>query len=91
MGQVHVKEGYELYQIITDFGDPLEIFREGIQNSFDENALEIYVNFFLMRMKYLYVQKQSRESIGLHSCRILLDKLRIPENCSILNMQILKK
>ncbi len=28
MGQVHVKEGYELYQIITDFGDPLEIFRE---------------------------------------------------------------
>lgn len=28
MGQVHVKEGYELYQIITDFGDSLEIFRE---------------------------------------------------------------
>ena len=46
MGQVHVKEGYELYQIITDFGDPLEIFREGIQNSFDENALEIYVNVY---------------------------------------------
>lgn len=46
MGQVHVKEGYELYQIITDFGDPLEIFREGIQNSFDECASEIYVNVY---------------------------------------------
>lgn len=46
MGQVHVNEGYELYQIITDFGDPLEIFREGIQNSFDENATEIYVNVY---------------------------------------------
>lgn len=46
MGQVHVKEGYELYQIITDFGDPLEIFREGIQNSFDEGASEIYVDVY---------------------------------------------
>lgn len=46
MGQVHVKEGYELYQIITDFGDPLEIFREGIQNSFDECASEIYVDVY---------------------------------------------
>lgn len=46
MGQVHVKEEYELYQIITDFGDPLEIFREGIQNSFDEGASEIYVNVY---------------------------------------------
>ncbi len=46
MGQVHVNEGYELYQIITDFGDPLEIFREGIQNSFDENATEIYVKTY---------------------------------------------
>ena len=32
MRKVRVNEGYELYQIITDFGDPLEIFREGIQN-----------------------------------------------------------
>lgn len=46
MGQVRVNEGYELYQIITDFGDPLEIFREGIQNSFDENASEIYINVY---------------------------------------------
>ena len=46
MGQAHVNEGYELYQIITDFGDPLEIFREGIQNSFDEDATKIYVRVF---------------------------------------------
>lgn len=46
MGQVHVNEGYELYQIITDFGDPLEIFREGIQNSFDENATKIYIRTY---------------------------------------------
>ena len=42
MRQAHVNEGYELYQIITDFGDPLEIFREGIQNSFDADASNIY-------------------------------------------------
>lgn len=44
MAKVHVNVGYELYQIITDFGDPLEIFREGIQNSFDEDASEIYID-----------------------------------------------
>ena len=46
MGQAHVNEGYELYQIITDFGDPLEIFREGIQNSFDADASKIFVRVF---------------------------------------------
>ena len=46
MGQAHVNEGYELYQIITDFGDPLEIFREGIQNSFDADATNIYIRVF---------------------------------------------
>ena len=30
MAEVKVNEVYELYQIMTDFGDPLEIFREGI-------------------------------------------------------------
>ena len=46
MGQAHVNEGYELYQIITDFGDPLEIFREGIQNSFDADATKIYIRVY---------------------------------------------
>ena len=46
MGKIHVNEPYELYQIITDFGNPLEIFREAIQNSFDENATEIYINIY---------------------------------------------
>lgn len=49
MRKVRVNEGYELYQIITDFGDPLEIFREGIQNSFDENASEIYIKVYEQR------------------------------------------
>lgn len=49
MSKVHVNEGYELYQIITDFGDPLEIFREGIQNSFDETATEIYIKVYEQR------------------------------------------
>lgn len=44
MRQARVNEGYELYQIITDFGDPLEIFREALQNSFDADATQIYVN-----------------------------------------------
>ncbi len=33
-----------MYQVITDFGDALEIFREAIQNSYDEGATEIYIN-----------------------------------------------
>ena len=43
MNQVNVNAEYELYQIITDFEHPLEIFREGIQNAFDANATQIYV------------------------------------------------
>lgn len=46
MGQVKVNEAYELYQIITDFADPLEIFREGIQNAFDADAKEIFVRVY---------------------------------------------
>lgn len=46
MGQAHVNEGYELYQIISDFGNPLEIFREALQNSFDENATKIYLKVY---------------------------------------------
>lgn len=46
MRQAHVNEGYELYQIITDFGDPLEIFREGIQNSFDADATKMFVRVY---------------------------------------------
>lgn len=45
MDEIQVKKGYELYQIITDFGDPLEIFREAFQNAFDEGADEIFVEF----------------------------------------------
>lgn len=43
MRTVEVNTGYELYQIITDFEHPLEIFREGIQNAFDADATKIYV------------------------------------------------
>lgn len=46
MKEVKVNQVYELYQIMTDFGDPLEIFREGIQNAFDENASEIYIKVY---------------------------------------------
>ena len=46
MAQVKVNEAYELYQIITDFANPLEIFREGIQNSFDANADKIVVKVY---------------------------------------------
>ena len=46
MPKIKVNEGYELYQVIKDFGDPLEIFREGIQNAFDEEATKIYINIY---------------------------------------------
>ena len=34
--------GYEIYQIIRDFDNPIQIFREAFQNSVDEEATEIY-------------------------------------------------
>ncbi len=34
--------GYEFSQVITDFGNPVEIFREAFQNAVDENATEVY-------------------------------------------------
>lgn len=40
--EVQINKGYELYQIITDFGEPLEIIREALQNSFDESASQIF-------------------------------------------------
>jgi hypothetical protein len=49
MPKIKINEGYELYQVIKDFGDPLEIFREGIQNAFDEDATEIYINVYEKR------------------------------------------
>lgn len=33
-----INEGYELMQIIMDFDNPLQIFREGFQNSIDEDS-----------------------------------------------------
>lgn len=46
MREVQINKGYELYQIITDFGEPLEIFREAFQNAIDEDATEVYCNVF---------------------------------------------
>ena len=44
MAEIHVNELYEIYQIITDFSNPLEIFREAIQNSFDAEAKDVYIS-----------------------------------------------
>lgn len=46
MNDAQVNIGYELYQIITDFGEPLEIFREAFQNAFDENATKIFCRVY---------------------------------------------
>lgn len=37
-----VNHVYETYQIIKDFENPIQIFREAFQNSYDEEAKEIY-------------------------------------------------
>ncbi len=37
-----VNHVYEAYQIIKDFENPIQIFREAFQNSYDEEAKEIY-------------------------------------------------
>jgi len=38
--------GYEIYQIIRDFDNPIQIFREAFQNSIDEEATEVYCRVF---------------------------------------------
>lgn len=42
MPEISINKAYELYQIITDFTDPLEIFREAFQNAIDENADKVF-------------------------------------------------
>jgi hypothetical protein len=44
--EVQINKGYELYQIITDFGEPLEIIREALQNSIDENSSQMYCHIY---------------------------------------------
>ncbi len=44
--EVQINKGYELYQIITDFGEPLEIFREAFQNAIDENAQKVFCRVY---------------------------------------------
>lgn len=46
MTKVKINEGYELYQIITDFKDPLEIFREAFQNAIDEDSTEVFCHIY---------------------------------------------
>lgn len=40
--EADIDKGYEMFQIITDFDNPIEIFREAFQNSLDENASEVF-------------------------------------------------
>lgn len=37
-----IDKGYEMYQIIKDFDNSIQIFREAFQNSIDEDATEVY-------------------------------------------------
>lgn len=46
INEVQINKGYELYQIITDFGEPLEIFREAFQNAIDENAQKVFCHVY---------------------------------------------
>ncbi len=46
MPKVEINEGYELLQIIKDFGEPLEIFREAFQNAVDENAKNVFCKVY---------------------------------------------
>jgi len=40
--EAEIDIGYETYQIIRDFDNPIQIFREAFQNSADEEATEVY-------------------------------------------------
>lgn len=40
--EAELDAGYETYQIIKDFDNPIEIFREAFQNSLDEDASQVF-------------------------------------------------
>ena len=40
--EAEIDVGYETYQIIRDFDNPVQVFREAFQNSVDEEATEVY-------------------------------------------------
>jgi hypothetical protein len=40
--KAQIDVGYEMYQIIKDFTNPIQIFREAFQNSIDAEASEVY-------------------------------------------------
>lgn len=44
-----IDSGYEFYQIITDFDNPLQIFREAFQNSIDENATTVFCKVWVKK------------------------------------------
>lgn len=45
--EAKVDTGYEIFQIIKDFDNPIEIFREAFQNSIDEDASEVYCSLLV--------------------------------------------
>lgn len=49
MGKIKINQEYEYYQIIKDFGDPLEIFREAFQNAYDEGADRVFCRVYEKR------------------------------------------
>ncbi|MFC1949019.1 ATP-binding protein [Chloroflexota bacterium] len=44
--EAEINAGYEAFQIIRDFDNPIQIFREAFQNSLDESATEINCNVY---------------------------------------------
>ena len=42
-----IDAGYETFQIIKEFDNPIEIFREAFQNSIDEQASIVYCRVFI--------------------------------------------
>jgi len=40
--EVEIDKGYEIYQIIRDFDDSIQILREAFQNSIDEGASQVF-------------------------------------------------
>lgn len=44
-----IAKGYEFYQIVKDFDNPLQIFREAFQNSVDADATELVCHVYIKR------------------------------------------
>ncbi|QGG47516.1 ATP-binding protein [Heliorestis convoluta] len=70
----YVNEHYEFLEIASDFGNPLEVVREAISNSFDAKATYIKISFSVMNIDGYYKLVIELQDNGVGMSHEILEK-----------------